>query len=257
MLFVGIHTNDNHISFAQQEYVQTDKDQPYALPWWVALIVGALISTIIQNIFSGIVPSKTRNKLNYCKQRLRKLVKNTKIQVNLIAKTSDLSVKNNELKAVIDDLRIKFATYGVSVTLNSLIMKIPIGKNTLETKLTISTFNTGSNEIVDQIECTIERECGYRNFENKIYEMREVQKKIGSILRTNYDDFTESLNLSCELKSKCEFIDGLSELKIETFSSKLTNETIVNLHKNKLTITSKELNEQIMLFVRKIVTLYY
>ncbi|MFB5619802.1 MAG: hypothetical protein ACE5RC_01530, partial [Nitrosopumilus sp.] len=99
------------------ELIPTDE-----IPWWILLILGAIISTIIQNIFSGLIPDKIREKIHFWKKFISKIFKRTSVNVELICKTLDSSTKNISSENLKEGLRKCFVEKNFEVTtdLNSL-----------------------------------------------------------------------------------------------------------------------------------------
>lgn len=171
-----------------QDQIQDVKTTPEDIPWWLLLIIGGFISAIIQNVFSSILPSKIREKLRYGKKWLAKIFKQTKIKVQVIAKTLDLSNRNLGLEATHENLKQIFVdkNYTVTSNENSLVIRLPYNNKEIESRLIISTTILEGNEIVDQIQWEIQQECSFVKFKEDVYEMREIQTKINSVISDDY-----------------------------------------------------------------------
>lgn len=235
-------------------------DDFFGFPWWIALIVGTVIGAVFQNFIQGILPSNLKEKSKYWRKDLGKRIHSPKINVRLLVKTSVVSVKVLEMENTIAQLEKEFRSEGIVPARqnDSLILNIPVGKQTVKATIDLSAVDIDNKLIVDQIQCTLEQQCDYRKFSSDVYEMREAQKKIQPILRNNISDFTEDVSLMCELKELYELTGILADANIGALRSSIEGDKLhFDLSKNMLTVYGKEINAEMLSLMKKMIAIYF
>ena len=193
---------------------------------------------------------------------MEKIFRPPKLNVKLILKTISIAEKKMPIN---DTLEMLLREYNKSLPdtparqHDSLIFPVRIGESNINIQLSfISISDDDENEIIDQIMCSLEHLCSYRSFDKHIYEMREAQKKVETVMRKNIVEFTDNVILECKLNELYELTSILEKSSIDTISSTIgTGGTQFDLFKNKLTVFGKEINDEILSLMKQMITIYY
>ena len=220
------------------------------------LIIGIVITFLIQNFVFPILPPSIRNFTIYHKKKLLKKIKRQDINIELIIKT-----KNYEGDISIDDItkQIKKAIqnqFNVSSTNTSLITKVPVGKNTVEIQIT--PMHYVDNEIMkfELLECHFTANCKFSGLNTCLMDFREAQRKIESILYEMGIRFENNLSLTCKLKSLHEITPILENTRFELMSTELSNGQQFEISRDKITIYDQEINDDTISLAEKMIVLY-
>jgi len=235
-------------------------DDFYSLYSWVWLVIGIIITIIAEPFLEPFLPSNLRDKTKYWRKKIGKIIHATKIKVELVAKTNDVTDKMLDLENTLENLRKEFVetNYKPVKDQNSLKFDIHVGKKIIKASIIFMPDVVENKEIISQVECRFQHECGYLRFNSDVYELREAQRQIEGIIVNNISTFDNTINLVCELNSLYELTNVLSEAKIGMLTSSIENGKIhVSLGENVLTVTGKEISAEMLSLVRKMITVYF
>ena len=228
--------------------------------WIVGLVIGTIISVVLETILYEFLPDKPKEVLRYWRKKIIKSIRATKINVELVVKTDHLNNQNIDCTKMINDLSKELNNLGFIPSKRdySLSTDLQVGKSIIHTTMNIIPTITDGNEVVDLVECRLIHECGYIKFDSDVRELREAQLKMESIIRKISNGFQEQISLICHLNSLYELTNVLSDAKIGMLSSSLEEGKVrFDLADNILTIYSKEINAEILSFLRRMVTVYF
>ena len=228
--------------------------------WWIGLIIGSIIAVFIQLIAYEFLPDRMKDSARYWRRKIGKIIRPRKIKVELVVKTFSVTDKQLDVESTLETLRKEFVGLGYKPAKqnDSLIFDVPVGSNIIHVSLNTMPTISEDKEIIDMIECRFKHECGYRNFNSDVRELREAQMKIAKAIRTHVSDFQEPISLICELNSLYELTGVLADVKIGMMYSNLEqSKTRFELSENKITVYDEDINTDMLSFVKKMVTVYY
>lgn len=236
----------------------------FGLAWWVGLLIGAgigaAIGAFLQIFIHELFPLKWKEGTKYWTRKLRKRIRPPEINVRLVVKTRDISHRMFDVHKVLELLETEYrvAGYEPAKQADSLLLKVPVGKNRIGMVIDLSTREIDDALIVDQVQCNVNHHCGYRRFSEDILEMREAQKKIEPVMRKSLGDFMDDISLVCELSELYELTGILSDSQIGTLRSSIEGGKVrFDLSKNILTVYGKDINAEILSLLKKMITIYY
>lgn len=228
--------------------------------WWIGLVIGSAIAVFIQLFAYEFLPDKMKDSAKYWRRKIGKIIRPRKIKVELVLKTFSTSEKQLDIENTLETLRKEFVSLGYNpAKLNgSLTFDVSIGSKTVNVSINTMPTIAEEKEIIDMIECRFKYECGYRNFNSDVRELREAQIKIVKPIRTHVSDFQQPISLICELNSLYELTGVLADVKIGMMYSSLEqSKTKFELSENKITVYDEDINTDMLDFLKKMITVYY
>jgi len=219
--------------------------------WWIGLVIGSAIAVFIQLFAYEFLPDRMKDSAKYWRRKIGKIIRPRKIKVELVLKTFSASEKQLNIENTLETLRKEF----VSLRYNPAKLN---GSLTFDVSINTMPTIAEEKEIIDMIECRFKYECGYRNFNSDVRELREAQIKIVKPIRTHVSDFQQPISLICELNSLYELTGVLADVKIGMMYSNLEqSKTKFELSENKITVYDEDINSDMLNFLKKMITVYY
>lgn len=228
--------------------------------WWLGLVIGTVIAVFFQLFLYEFLPDRMKDSARYWRRKIGKIIRPRKIKVELVLKTFSASEKKLDVETTLETLRKEYVRLGFNPAKQngSLIFDVKIGSNTVIVTINTMPIIAEENEIIDMIECRFKYECGYRNFNSDVRELREAHVKITNPIRKNVSDFQQPISLICELKSLYELTGVLADVKIGMMYSNLEqSNTKFELSENKITVYDDDINSDMLNFLKKMITVYY
>lgn len=230
----------------------------FTLSWWVGLAVGAIIGGIIEIFIYEFLPDQIKETAKYYRRKLGKMIRNKRIDVELIVKTYNVSERKLDIQTTLGTLQSGFSNYNPATRQDALIFDVLVGREAFHTSVNVIPTIIEDEEVIDAIECRITHECHYNSFASDVRGLREAYIKIEDVIRENTADFMDTISLVCKLNSLYELTGVLSDVNIGTLHSSLDEGKIkFELDRNILTVYSDEINNELLNFMRKMVTVYF
>jgi len=232
----------------------------FGLPWWINIIIGAIIAVIFEHFVVELLPSNVKQRGRYFQKWVHKMLHSEKIDVLLILKTPDISQKSLEVPAVIEALHNGYRNEGYNPAKReeSLMFDVPIGKHIINVEIFVGSTEIDDKLIVDQIESHLKQKCSYRHFDRDVHELREAQLKIQKVMREKVSDIIDEISLRCELNSVYELTGVLARNEIGSLQSSTQKGKLrFELFKNVITAYGTDLNTELLSLMRQMITIYY
>jgi hypothetical protein len=233
----------------------------FGIPWWLDIVIGGIIAYLGGMLIEPLLPEQPKERLRYWRKKAAKILRSTKMNVELILKTYDVTEKTLDLQGTIDVLEKAYRSQDFEPARkgdDSLQMDIPIGGNAIH--VSIVALPTESEEALrlGQVECHLSRECGYSRLHEDVRELREAQLKLRRVMGDHVSDFREEISLVCNLKSAYELTGVLRDANLGALRSVFEGKGLeFELYEKRLSIYGREINDDILSLMKKMITIYY
>ncbi len=224
---------------------------------WIILLIGIAIPIIIQNFVFPFLPKSITGFASFQKKKIMKKLRQAEIRSELVAKTAS-STTNQTLDEVMKMIQKKLSNdFDVNSDGYKLEVHMPIGNNKIKISVIPMSEIVDDIEKFESLECRFSASCRFSKFNNCVRDYREAQRKIENTFREiDIPHFKENISLICKLKSLHEITGVLDSTKFELMSAELGDGKQFELTKNEIIIYDKDVNDEMISLVEKMIIVY-
>ena len=222
-----------------------------------SVIITAILTFFIEKFVFPILPISIRNFTTYHKKKFLKILQHQEINIEMIVKTKNYAgdITIDEItKSLKETINKQFP---VSFTNTSLIIKVPIGQETVEIHIIPMHYLDEGSMKFESLECRFISKCRFSKLRASILNFREAQNKIRNILEDiSIPRFNPKIALTCKLKSLHEITTILENTHFESMNAELNTGQKFEIGKDQITIYDDEISDDTITLAKKMIILY-
>lgn len=213
--------------------------------------VGLAISTVFHLLVLPLLPSRVREGASWWRMRLRMYLRSSPVGMELVSKATAPGGPPEPAGEVWDRTAASMRAAGLDVTGNdtSLEARVKVGRQSLSLSVRLAAGDDGAFE---QAEIVVGAECGYRDFEGCIAEMREAQAKAREALSGAGLVHDKTFCIVCKLESLPQAKVMLDSVDADMMSYTTPDGHAFDLYGNKIEYCDTEVHRGMTSFLKKV-----
>lgn len=217
--------------------------------------VGLAISTAFHLLVLPLLPSCIREKASRYKMRLRMYVLSTTVSMEMVSKAAAGGGPAEPVSEVQERAAGHLREAGLYVTGNDLSLeaRVNVEGHTLTMSVRFASDDVGDFE---QAEIVVGAECGYRDFEGCIAEMRDAQVLAKDALSKAGLAPDKTFCIACKLKSLPQAKAMLDSIDADMMSYTTPEGHAFDLYDNKIEYYDTKVHRGMMSFLKKVLVVH-
>ena len=217
----------------------------------VATLVATLVvSTVFHLLVIALLPSRIRERVSWLKMSIRKHLLSPTVNMEMISKAAAADGQARPTGEVLEQAAACMRSAGLDVTGNDMSLRAPVKVGMQSMSLSIR-FASDDDGNFEQAEVVVDAECGYRDFESCVTEMREAQIKARDAMSKAGMSPDGTFCIACRLKSLPQAKTMLDSIDADMMSYRTPDGHTFDLYDNKIEYYDTEVHRGMTSLLKK------